>query len=212
MEKSYHHGDVPGALMQAALLRIKEDGVEKLSLRAIARDIGVSQTAPYRHFKDKNHLLVALACAGFKDLAKKEHYLPSCNNLTDGLMNAGLAYIQFAKHSPEQYRLMFGNKIENRCQQPELEASAQAAFEVIVSFTTRGVASGDFIHKDPLVLARGCWAFVHGLASLTIDGFYDDLTTELDEFLKEQFSLFQRSISANPNSIDMEQGIQSSTT
>ncbi len=201
MDKNYHHGDVPGALMQAALMRIKEEGVEKLSLRAIARDIGVSQTAPYRHFKDKNHLLVALACAGFNDLAEKGRRLPQCSNLTEGLINTGLSYIQFAKQNPEQYRLMFGNKIENRSQQPELEISGQAAFEVIVSFTTRGVESGDFINKDPLTLAKGCWAFVHGLASLTIDGFFEDLTVEFNDFLNEQLTLFIRSIAATPNDL-----------
>jgi AcrR family transcriptional regulator len=62
--KNYHHGNLRAELLDTALQRLHEEGVEALSLRALARSVGVSQTAPYRHFSDKNDLLAALATRG----------------------------------------------------------------------------------------------------------------------------------------------------
>ena len=174
-KENYHHGGVPKALMDAALARIKNDGVEKLSLRAIARDIGVSQTAPYRHFKDKQQLLIELACAGFLQLKQQMAIVVQGNDVFDDLLNIGLAYINFAENNPEQYNLMFGSKIEERCQQDGLMDSSSGTFSVLLNQTEIGVRSGVFLNEEPEILAKCCWSNVHGLASLSIDGFFNDV-------------------------------------
>ena len=198
----YHHGDVPTALMAAALLRIKQDGVEKLSLRALARDIGVSQTAPYRHFKDKRCLLVELARSGFAELAKRQQQaVPAEFNLKT-LIAVGIAYLEFAKEFPEQYKLMFGTKIENRCEHAGLMESSMKSFEVILNLAIKGVESGFLIEKEPAHMARCLWSNVHGLASLLIDGFYNNLETDIDDFLRQQIAFNIRGISKDLVDLD----------
>ena len=194
----YHHGDVPSALMSAALIRIKQDGVEKLSLRALARDIGVSQTAPYRHFKDKTRLLVSLARAGFAKLAMEQQAAAHNKLCLDNLIAVGVAYVEFAMNHPEQYKLMFGSKIENRCQHPDLMESSMASFQVVLNQAVIGVESGLLVDKDPHYLARCCWANVHGIASLLIDGFYDNLDIEFKDFLTQQITFNIRGILKEP--------------
>jgi AcrR family transcriptional regulator len=197
----YHHGDVPCALMAAALVRIKRDGVEKLSLRALARDIGVSQTAPYRHFKDKTCLLVELARSGFAKLT--QYKLACCGDEVnlENMVVFAMSYVYFAKEFPEQYKLMFGSKIEKRCEHPDLMASSHEAFTVILDQVTRGIERGFLIDEDPIYLAKFCWAHVHGLASLLIDGFFDDLPMDFDDFLRQQITYNIRGIAKDPNSI-----------
>jgi len=201
-KNQYHHGDVPSALMQAALLRIKNEGVDKLSLRALARDIGVSQTAPYRHFKDKNHLLVVLACNGFRELALRKPRLYETRDLFTSFTEAGMEYVYFAKEHPEQYRLMFGSKIENRSEHSELMTAGAAAFQVILDYTQQGVETGVFIEKEPEILAKSVWTTVHGIASLTIDDFFDKLPGEFDVFIREQLTLCIRGFAKHPKPLD----------
>ena len=191
----YHHGDVPSALMSAALVRIKQDGVEKLSLRALARDIGVSQTAPYRHFKDKRCLLVELARSGFSELASRQQQATPTEFNLKALIAVGMAYLEFAKEFPEQYKLMFGTKIENRCEHEGLMASSMKSFEVILNLAIKGVECGFLIDRDPAHLARCLWSNVHGLASLLIDDFYSNLEIDIDDFLKQQIAFNIRGIS-----------------
>jgi len=197
----YHHGDVPSALMSAALLRIKQDGVEKLSLRALARDIGVSQTAPYRHFKDKTHLLVALARSGFAKLAMEQQAAATKKLCLENLIDVGVAYVKFAINHPEQYKLMFGSKIENRCQHPDLMESSMASFQVVLNQAVIGLESGLLVDKDPHYLAKCCWANVHGVASLFIDGFYDNIDIDFEDFLTQHVTLNIRGILKDPNLI-----------
>ena len=201
-KQNYHHGDVPQALMDAALLRIKSDGVEKLSLRALARDIGVSQSAPYRHFKDKTELLIKLACSGFYKLSQCGKDDPLTDNPLENLVTVGVSYINFAIDNPEQYQLMFGSKIEDRREHQDLHEAGQAAFAVIVAQTTEGVESGYLMDEDPWLLARCCWAKVHGLASLAIDGFFSHLEEDLNAFYKKQVALCIRGIAKKPQEMN----------
>ena len=202
-KQNYHHGDVPQALLNAALERIKQDGVEKLSLRAIARDIGVSQTAPYRHFKDKNALLVKLAIDGFEQLAQCKQ-APEGDDVFANLIDIGIAYIEYAVEHPQHYQLMFGSKIEQRNQQLELKEAGQAAFAVIRTQTIKGMELGVFVDLEPQILAKCVWSKLHGLASLAIDGFFDskDLPLELEPYLRLQIALTIRGLLKTPLDLD----------
>jgi len=199
--KKYHHGDVPRALMEAALTSIRENGVERLSLRALARDIGISQTAPYRHFKDKTHLLVKLAAEGFYTLAAQKRDIRITPYSEENLIEVGIAYVQFAKSHPEQYKLMFGSSIENRRAYEELMNASHAAFQCIFEQVEEGVKAGFLINIDPEILAKSCWTTVHGIASLLIDGFFQNVEYDLDEFIKQQVTFNVRGISKKPKDI-----------
>lgn len=190
-KNSYHHGDLRNALLEAAAQQIREQGVDKLSLRAVARAAGVSATAPYRHFEDKNKLLVALAVKGYQQLREETAAAvdPSAS-AAEGLVAVGLAYIEFARRRPERYKLIFGPVIHERQSYPELQESGFAALQVVVALAERGIASGEFIDTDPFLIANSCWAKVHGIASLAIDGFYDCAPIpSLELFFKELLKL-----------------------
>jgi len=198
---NYHHGNLRLALLTAALDQIKERGVEKLSLRGIARAVGVSQTAPYRHFKDKNQLLAEVAAQAFSDL----HQATSSNiNNTQGasknIKTIGMAYLSFAIANPEKYKLMFGSSIQNRRNYASMIEASEQSFQVLIRQVERGIEEGDFLSGCPMILANTLWTQVHGMASLIIDGFYQDreLPMPFEEFLHAQINIATRAIQANP--------------
>ncbi|QIZ83750.1 TetR/AcrR family transcriptional regulator [Bermanella marisrubri] len=204
-KQNYHHGDLAFSLMQAALQRIAKEGVDKLSLRAVARDLGVSQTAPYRHFKDKQALLVALAKQGFEELTQTTLQATQYGQKDSlkTLMAIGMAYVNFARRHPEQYKLMFGPSISNRAEQLEMMEAGNQSFNVILNATEKAVEEGVLIDDDYQLLARSCWSKVHGMAMLCIDGFYKKRSEKdlQNLFMKMQW-INLRGISKHPLSIN----------
>ncbi len=197
----YHHGDLASAFMDAAIKRIAQEGVDKLSLRAVARDLGVSQTAPYRHFTDKTHLLSLLAQQGFQELADCTHKAAMLHpqDTLKAIMGVGMSYLKFAQEHPEHYRLMFGGTLKHECGNNELKNVSLSSFGVIQQQMTLGVERGDLIQQEPTLLARSCWAKVHGMAMLLIDGFYADYEArELDTLLRSLLWLSLRGITTKP--------------
>ena len=198
---NYHHGNLRLALLDATVAQIKEVGVEKLSLRGIARIAGVSQTAPYRHFKDKNELLAEVATQAFIDLyqATSQQLTPqrtTCENIEA----TALAYVDFAIANPERYKLMFGPSIQNRRSYSNMLAAGERSFNVLISQVEHGIEEGIFLNDCAMILANTLWTQVHGIASLIIDGFYQnrELPMPFDEFLRIQISIASRAIQINP--------------
>ena len=202
----YHHGNLRQALIDAAVEQIKTHGVEKLSLRGLARDVGVSQTAPYRHFEDKNHLLAEIATQAFDDLYEATFQYV---NLDDApLLNigrTGFRYLMFARANPERYKLMFGPTIQNRTEYETMIAAGQRGFDVLISEVERGIERGEFINQNSFVLANILWTQVHGLSSLVIDGFYEnkELPMPLEQFIAVQMFLSARSVMVNVSEEEM---------
>ena len=157
----YHHGALRPALIAAARELLSREGPGAVSLREAARMVGVSATATYRHFQDKEHLLAAVAAEGFVEFAQ---------NLRDGGAQAfdgmGVAYLEFALQYPGLFRLMFGPLLKVREKYPELEQAAHGAFLVLME-GARGVAAA--AGADLETLAYAAWSFSHGLARLAID-------------------------------------------
>jgi AcrR family transcriptional regulator len=174
---SYHHGDLRQALLIAAKELIAEAGIENLSLRKLAERAGVSRTAPYHHFSDKNDLLCAIAAQGF--LRRHQEARDTFNNsrLTaeEKFAEFICGYIKFAVNNPEEYELMFGRNIwkQNNSTQ-ELRDVAYPCFqhqlEMITSWQQMGLISGD----NPLRTSQVIWGAVHGIAKLWIDGIYTE--------------------------------------
>jgi AcrR family transcriptional regulator len=204
---SYHHGNLKLALLDAAITQIKDVGVEKLSLRGIARTVGVSQTAPYRHFKDKNHLLADVAAHAFTELYKRIHALIDPNSSAIiNIQTVAMAYIQYAIENPEKYRLLFGNTIQNRRSYGYMVEAGEQSFRILIDQVEQGVKAGDFIPGCSLLLANTLWTQVHGSALLILDGFYQDreLPMPFDDFLKAQIQIGSRALLMNPARITLE--------
>src|SRR5271154_4854029 len=101
--RPYHHGDLRRALLEAAMVIVERDGPNALTLRAVAREAGVSPAAPYHHFKDKGELLFAISKEGFRRLK-----LAMANvNAPISTHAMGVAYVEFAHTNPALYRVMY---------------------------------------------------------------------------------------------------------
>ena len=168
----YHHGDLHRALIEGALELVTEQGIDRLSLREVARRVGVSHTAPYRHFSDKEALLAAVAAAGFRSLTsclQRESADPTTGPLKK-LQAIGVAYVRFAIGHPAHYRVMFGAFQVARGVYPELDEASRVAFAPLVEAIVSGQKAESVREGDPIRLAWTAWSLVHGLATLHIDG------------------------------------------
>jgi AcrR family transcriptional regulator len=167
----YHHGDLRNALLQAGLELLTEEGAHALSLRAIARRVGVSHAAPYRHFPDKEALLAAIAEQGFLTLATavRETSAHAPTDPAAQLADVGWAYVQFALQHPAQLRLMFSGVIRTPQAYPNLRMAGEAAFEQLAALLRAGQRAQVIREGDPRQLALAAWALVHGLAVLLIE-------------------------------------------
>ena len=155
---TYHHGDLRRTLLAETASAIAEDGVAKLSMRALAKRAGVSNAAPAYHFGDKSGLLTALAAEGFDRLAEA---MASVGD--GGLISRGVAYVKFALACPSHFTVMFQPRLLHD-DDAELAAARQrawAALSVGVAQTRSGPDS-DF--------GVAAWSLVHGYATLVLSG------------------------------------------
>lgn len=162
--QKYHHGDLRTALLNEGMALVQASGAEALTLRKLAQRLDVSHMAPYRHFPDKEALLAAIAADGFQQLKVRLELAEQEGEESSPLLREGIAYVLFALDQPALFRLMFG---ANRPQgeYAELDASRADAFGVLLRQIPGEAASDAKTAK-----ARGCWALVHGLALLLLDG------------------------------------------
>jgi AcrR family transcriptional regulator len=163
MRSTYHHGDLRGALVRAGREMLEEGGEGALSLRAVARRAGVSPMAPYRHFPDRAGLLAAVAADGFRILASRLETADRTASGRDALIAQGVAYVAFAINAPMLFRLMFGPELPRNS--PEVREAADGAFRMLAGRVASTV--GESARADTTL---ACWAIVHGLGSLAVDG------------------------------------------
>jgi len=168
---AYHHGDLRRELVATAtdLLR-RQDGGE-LTLRAVARAAGVSQTAPYRHFADKNALLAAIAEAGFAKLESRcEGALATTVGSHNRLHQLGKAYVQFALDEPALFRLMFSAELgQFKDQYSELVARGKQVHDMMRVAVEEILAESGESAEEAFAACVAAWSLVHGLAFLLID-------------------------------------------
>ena len=169
----FHHGNLRPALIQAALQVLRQRGAEAITLREIARLTGVTHTAPYRHFSDKDALLAAVAADGFRVLGERMKQVKGANPL-DQLLEIGVHYIHFAAQNPEQFRLMYGPELAARKSHPDLQTAAATAFRLLVEVVE--AAQHDCLVRDGdrVEIALTAWSMVHGLSLLILDHQLED--------------------------------------
>lgn len=176
----YHHGDLPRALVTAAVELIRRDGPDAISLREVARAVGVNHTAAYRHFEDKSALLAAVAEQGFDTLAtrmeaavgapaKRDAGSPKAGApAADGLRALGATYLAFALESPAHYRVMFGPRLNESGRFPALEAAISRAVAPLVEVVRGGIDRGELRPGRALDLGMSFWTLTHGYTSLVL--------------------------------------------
>lgn len=169
MKAGYHHGDLRAALIEQGLQLLAERSVDDLSLRELARRVGVSATAVYRHFPDKGALMGALSLTGLKRLGEAQHEASAAaGGGEEGFAASGRAYVRFALQNPSLFRLIFSFP-----KRPDLLRSPSGAGSEPVVFLKANIAAllpeGAAAQEVELLAARA-WALVHGLAMLMLDG------------------------------------------
>ncbi|MEO9945628.1 MAG: TetR/AcrR family transcriptional regulator [Paraglaciecola sp.] len=197
-KSNYHHGDLRSALINEATQILKESGVEGLSLRKLADKAGVSRTAPYHHFKDKNQLLCTIAEQGFERWQSDAELIFNRDDITAKQKYRVFfhGYIQYAADNPELYDLMFGRTIwkQNSATQA-LKDVAFPSFQHQVEMTKKWQRQGIMpSNENTLRLSQVTWGTMHGIARLLIDGIYAD-RTHIDEMCDCAVNLFTRQLS-----------------
>jgi AcrR family transcriptional regulator len=176
---AYQHGDLRHALIKAGLKLLSERGVEGLSLRAAAELAGVSHAAPYRHFRDKNALVAAIAEEGFRLLtAAMRAELATCarEGVLARVRAAGQGYVAFAVAHPAHLRTIFGEASwpeSGKGGGPETDAvraAGQEAYGVLRALVVEGLDTKRLRAGDADQIALAAWSLVHGLSRLLVDG------------------------------------------
>lgn len=159
---------LPERCVRAARAIIDAEGVEGLSLREVARRLGVSHQAPYKHFASRDHLLAEVARRAFEAFARHLDARPAGATADEDLGAMGRAYLAYAHAHPLQYRLMFGTPLPDAAEHPAMMASARHAFALLRAGLTRmhaeagRVPPADAIDQDAMFV----WSTLHGLASV----------------------------------------------
>jgi AcrR family transcriptional regulator len=168
VKQAYHHKDLRNALVDEALAILAESGPGAITLRELARRLGVTHTAPYAHFADKKTLLEAVADEGFDRLTQcLTDAGASENDPHRRFVSHGIAYVQFARDNPNLYRLMFVDPELGHDPDCAWSEQADRAFDLLLNeLSELGVPQGTEIHD----VACGIWSLLHGVAMLEIDG------------------------------------------
>ena len=172
--KRYHHGDLRRALVEAAERILENEGPSALSLRAVAREAGVSAAAPYHHFKEKNELLAAIAQEGFEHLAQAMGAGAADEGDPRARLNAlGVAYVRFARDNPALYSLMYSSTRDR-----DRDQRAGGPFGLVKAAMI--AAGADGIDAADLELAQiAAWCAAHGLAEMAGSREFDAVKTRL---------------------------------
>jgi AcrR family transcriptional regulator len=180
--RPYHHGNLRSALLSCAERTLRDHGAGQLSLRELARQVGVSHAAPRRHFADKQSLLDALAEDGFERLGRelREAMDGAGGGFRPRLLAFAHTYVRFATQHAALLDLMFAGKHRPGAAD-SLREAADRAFEAPLALVTEAQAAGEVVPGDPQRVAIVAWAALHGLASMVNSGMLDD--AGLDELV-----------------------------
>jgi AcrR family transcriptional regulator len=184
--KNYHHGDLRAAAIEAGLKLLEERTADDLGLREVARAVGVSATALYRHFPEKAALLRALAGAGLERLAAAQRMAAETAGGGDAAFGAtGRAYVRFALDNPALFRLIFSAATPAGDPFHRAPEEMPEAFRMLWDNAARLVPAGAGPNAAPLI-ALEAWALVHGLAILILDGQIPRNDALIDAILSKQ--------------------------
>ena len=177
----YHHGDLRQALVAEAAKVLRSEGLDALTLRDLARKLGVSHTAPYRHFKSRDDLLIAIASESLDqfgnlilDLAK--HY----DIRSDEFFNkAVVAYYTYATENPERFFLIFKlvvHQIVDLKKYPEFKEKVRTYFHAFFAYVEEGQRQGHAAPGDPSFVGLTVWSMIHGVTMLSLSNFLPNLS------------------------------------
>jgi len=167
-EKAYHHGNLRFALIEAALDILDESGIDAVSIRQVAKRVGVAHSAPANHFKNKRALFTALAAEIFKQLAQKIKLKLSNtpNNLNDSIHLFASTIVNFGLAYPNRYKLVWRKDELNHDDQTLYEIMEVIYKQLGEILLTHSQQSDIDVESQVIAL----WSMIHGYVMLRLDG------------------------------------------
>ena len=176
--RPYHHGDLRRALVDAARRLLEAEGPSALSLRAVAREAGVSPAAPYHHFKDKAELLDAVAQEGWEILGQQMAEAKTSTTGMQQLTALGVAYVCFARENPALYRVMYDAASDKEALPTEVQENKDSAYCMVRdTMIEHGADPSNEIELE--LASAAAWCGAHGLAEMAGFKQFDHLKEEL---------------------------------
>lgn len=172
IKNQYHHGDLKNALIRAGAEILYEEGVGALTLRKVAARAGVSHSAPYAHFTDKQALIAAISTDGFQKLFDLLSGTMALHRDDPAalLLEVAWSYLQFAQEDPARFKVMFSGILKEEHQYPELVAMSHKTFSLVVELVTLGQQAGLLHPGAQDAIAVSVWSLVHGFSALIVEG------------------------------------------
>ncbi|MGB3827335.1 MAG: TetR/AcrR family transcriptional regulator [Ornithinimicrobium sp.] len=166
---TYHHGGLPEAILDAAERAVRRGGPEAVSLRALAREVGVTHTAPRHHFGDKRGVLTALAVQGYAELASR-----LASAAAAGFLEVGVAYVAFALDRPAHFQLLFRSDLVDP-DNPDLQLARSTLSRHLIEASQRFAPSSPphqrlLTDADVSAVGLAAWSMAHGFSTLALAG------------------------------------------
>jgi AcrR family transcriptional regulator len=184
--KTYHHGNLKEALISAGLEILSQKGIEGLSLRNVAKKVGVSHTAPYNHFSNKQALLAAISTAGFEQLYQtlSDSFNKCKHTSTNIIFEIAWSYLQFALDDPGIFKLMFSGALEEERDHPAYIVISRKNLSLLEEIIVYCQNNGQIADGKVESIVTRLWSVVHGFTHLVLE---DQFPVEYvkDQSLKE---------------------------
>ncbi len=192
-ERGYHHGNLREALIAAALDTIASRGLAGLAVAELARAVGVSPAAPYRHFRDRNALIAEVARQGFERLtdALRQAVATGPAHPVAALERCGRAYLAFAAREPAAYAAMAQGGTED---DPSVQGATDAAFAVLRRAADAACALAPPPRPPALMVALHIWSMTHGVAGLFLGANRRLLPMPPEDLLEAGLLLYLQSV------------------
>jgi AcrR family transcriptional regulator len=170
-KKNYHHGDLKNALVRAGAEVLAREGAAGLSLRKVASQAGVSHSAPYAHFADKQALIAAISTGGFWQLYDTIEPVVASYSAEPKrlLVETAWAYVQFALQDPDRFKIMFSSILEKEKEYPDFVQASQENFKLVVR-VAEICQDAALLRPGPAGLAAASvWSLLHGFVTLQLE-------------------------------------------
>lgn len=178
--QNYHHGNLHNTLLIEAAQIIKEQGLDALSIRKLAKKCNVSATALYRHFADKNDLLVEIINRGYELLYQHLNAILAKDypDIVAKLKALGNGYIEFAQQQQNFFYIMYANNLLPEKYNSKINKMSNQVYKLLAEQITQGIKDNIFINDNPNYLTFSMWAYLHGITLLILQGKTKDMLAQ----------------------------------
>jgi len=208
-EPTYERGGLRNALVEEGRRMFEENGTSELSLRALARRLGVSEAAPSRHFKGKEELLAAIAISGFKQLAEQRkeiaaRHLPALPKAREMM----LSYVRYGQTHAGLFDLMTGPRLLQEFVRGDVEATSNISYSYFSDSVFELALESGWNRKQLHYLSHAAWSMEHGVAALILGGRIPrtDSNLETQSMIEFSIDLFLSAVVAGPESFKRIRG------